>query len=179
MITWYTLKKFNDSFNGDIIMRFSNFPYISAWREMIREMERIGVDLDSFSTCVEDPDRIIYPFVQYTKHQQKNKKVFRHEIQNFPDEIILVIEINDCIKESITIYLIDNNAIEIRCTLRNAEERVVEDQVMRGQWVDKFQHIFPLPDEVTTRGSTLTFRHGILEVRLKKKPRQIRKIVFE
>lgn len=158
-------------------MRNGDFPYVPAWREMMREMERIGLDLDPFPFRTAARERYIYPFATRSPGRHSPvKNIFRHEIQNFPDEIILVIEAYDCKKETISIHLIGSDAIEISCTRKNSHEMVFDEHHLRGSWSDTFQHTFPLPEEVTAKGAKSTYRNGILEVRLKKKRASARKI---
>ena len=151
-------------------MRNGDFPYVPAWCEMIREMERIGLDLDPYPFRTSARERYIYPFATRTPRPRPSmKNIFRHEIQNFPDEIILVIEVYDCKKETIAIHLIGSDAVEISCTRKHSYEMTFDDHNIRGSWSDTFRHTFPLPEEVTAKGARSTFRNGILEVRLKKK----------
>lgn len=156
-------------------MRHNDFPIVTAWCGMIREMERIGLDPLPFRTTARE--RYIYPFaLGISRPHPSSKNIFRHEILNFPDEIILVIEVYDCRKESIAIHLIGSESVEISCTRKNSHEITIDDQHLRGSWSDTFQHVFPLPEEVTMKDARSTYRNGILEVRLKKKRGPARKI---
>jgi len=157
-------------------MRYGDFPYVPAWCQMIREMERLGMDLDSFPYRNSVKDRYIYPYGSSAESRPAMKNIFRHEIQNFPDEIILVIEVYDCKKETIVIHLIGSDAVEISCTRKNSHEMTFDDHRLRGSWSDTFQHTFPLPEKVTSKGARSTYRNGIIEVRLKKKQGQVLKL---
>jgi HSP20 family protein len=158
-------------------MRNSDFPFIPAWCEMIREMERMGLDIDPFPFRTAARERYIYPFASGNPRPRTPlKNIFRHEIQNLPDEIILVIEAYDCRKESIAIHLLGSDAVEISCIRRNSHEMTFDDHHLRGSWSDTFQHVFPLPEEVTVKDARSTYRNGIIEVRLKKKQGFARKV---
>lgn len=159
-------------------MRDRDFPYVPAWCQMIREMERIGIDIDPFPYRSSVKDRYLYPFGSSPESRPSMKNIFRHEIQNFPDEIILVIEVYDCKKETIEIHLVGSDAVEIICTRKNSHEMTFDDPCLRGSWSDTFQHVFPLPDEVTLKGARSTFRSGIIEVRLKKKQGRVLKTLI-
>ncbi|OPY37065.1 MAG: Hsp20/alpha crystallin family protein [Methanoregula sp. PtaU1.Bin051] len=150
-------------------MRSVDFSFVSAWREMVREMERMGMDLEPFPCRMPVAGRYFYPFGNEKRPRRQARNIFRHEIQNFPDEIILVIEVHDCKRESIEVSLVGSDSVEISCTRRNSHEVEIDSHRLRGLWSDTFQHIFPLPEEVTMKGAKSTYRNGVLEVRLKKR----------
>lgn len=159
-------------------MRHDEFPYIPAWCEMIYKMDLMGLDLDPFPFRTTAHERYSCPFANGIHRPRTSLKsnTLRHEIQNLPDEIILVIEIFDCKKESIAIHLIGSDAVGINCTRKNSHERTFDNHHLSGSWSDTFQHVFPLPEDVTATDARSTYRNGILEVRLKKKRGPARKV---
>ena len=157
-------------------MRSTDFPFVPAWCEMLREMERLGLELDPLSRRYPPTSRYFYPFDNASWPKRELDNIFRHEIQNFPDEIILVIEMHDCRRESIQVHLIGSDAVEISCTRERSHETEFDGHNVRGSWSDTFLHTFPLPEEVTMTGASSTIRNGVLEIRLKKKrmgPRRV------
>ncbi len=157
-------------------MRSADFPFVPAWCGMLREMERLGFELDPLPSRFPPTGCYFYPFNNASLPTREPDNIFRHEIQDFPDEILLVIEMHDCRRESIQVHLIGSDAVEISCTRKRSHETEFDGHHVRGSWSGTFRHTFPLPEEVTMTGARSTIRNGILEIRLKKKragPRRV------
>ncbi|WP_292347563.1 MULTISPECIES: Hsp20/alpha crystallin family protein [unclassified Methanoregula] len=150
-------------------MKSTDFPFVTAWSGMIREMKRLGLDLDPFSCRYPATSRYWSPFEDGSVAKRERGTVFRHEIRDVADEIILVIETHDCMRESIQVYLIGTDAVEIGCIRKRSHGAESGRHRVCVSSSDRFCHVFPLPDEVTLKGVRSEIRNGILEIRLKKK----------
>jgi HSP20 family protein len=142
------------------------------YRSVFDELEEMKRYMDSlFHQIHETNPTALLPAAHnpVTKLLPDQRSDFRVEVTEEGDAVIVTADlIAGVSKKNISLSLINPQALEISCerTEEKKEERAGYYRHERSS--GSMTRFIPLPKAVTERGSTATFRNGILEVRLRK-----------
>jgi HSP20 family protein len=74
--------------------------------------------------------------------------------------------------KDIALTLIDPQALEISCERREGKQEEKEGYFLRERRFGSMTRVVPLPRPVSENGSNAVFKNGVLEVHLKKSPKE-------
>jgi len=94
--------------------------------------------------------------------------VFRVDVREHEDEVIVVADLPGVEKEDVSLQLVSPRALEIACERKEEKEEESEGYFMRERISGTLRRLIGLPTDATDENSTATFKNGVLEVRLKK-----------
>ena len=94
---------------------------------------------------------------------------FRVDVTEEGDEVIVTADlIYGVSKKDISLSLINPQSLEISCERKEEKKEEREGYYRRERSFGSMTRFIPLPKAVTEEGSTVRFRNGVLEVRLRK-----------
>ena len=94
---------------------------------------------------------------------------FRVDVTEQGDEVIVTADrMYGVSKKDISLSLINPQSLEISCERKEEKKEEREGYYRRERSFGSMTRFIPLPKAVTEEGSTVRFRNGVLEVRLRK-----------
>jgi HSP20 family protein len=94
--------------------------------------------------------------------------VFRVDVREHEDEVIVVADLPGVEKEDVSLHLLNPRALEISCERKNEKEESSEGYFMRERISGTLRRTIALPVDATDENSTATFKNGVLEVHLRR-----------
>lgn len=92
----------------------------------------------------------------------------RVDIAEHADEVIVVADLPGVDKEDVELRLLNPRTLEIRCSRKKEVEDKKEGYYLKERRSGSMTRVVPLPDDVTDKDATATFRNGVLEAHFRK-----------
>jgi HSP20 family protein len=102
---------------------------------------------------------------------------FRVDVCDHDDEMVVVADIPGVGKDDVRIRLYDPETLEISTERSEEKKEEQENYFMRERTYGSMRRIVKLPVDVVIEGAKATFTNGVLEVRLKKSPKETGKSI--
>ena len=110
-----------------------------------------------------------------TKMLPAQRADFRVEVTDHDDEVIVTADlIHGVSKKDIILFLVNPQTLEISCECEEEKKGEAEGFYLRERSFGSLTRFIPIPRVVTEKGSTASFRNGVLEVHLKKSGKEER-----
>lgn len=104
-----------------------------------------------------------------TKMLPEVRTTFHVDVADKGDDVVVTADLIPGVsKKDISLDLINPRALEIVCERKDEKTEEKEGYYLRERNFGSVTRVIPLPKPVTIRGSSATFKNGVLEVRLKK-----------
>lgn len=97
---------------------------------------------------------------------------FRVDVREHDDEIIIVADLPGVEKEDISLSLVSPSMLEIDCERKGEKEEEHEGYYMRERLYGSMKRLVTLPADAEEAGASASFKNGVLEVRLRKSPKE-------
>lgn len=97
---------------------------------------------------------------------------FRVDVRDHDDEVIVVADLPGIEREDISLSLLSPDTLEITSERKAEKEESEEGFYVRERMYGNMSRTVALPHDVTEKGTTATFKNGVLEIRLKKSPEE-------
>jgi len=94
--------------------------------------------------------------------------VFRVDVREHGDEVIIVADLPGVEKENVSLQLLNPRALEIACERKDEKEETSEGYFMRERIAGSLRRVVAMPADVTDEDSSASFKNGVLEVHLRK-----------
>ena len=92
----------------------------------------------------------------------------RVDIAEHENEVIVVADLPGVDKGDMELRLLNPRTLEIRCNRKQEVEDKKEGYYLKERRTGSMTRVVPLPDDVTDKDATATFRNGVLEAHFRK-----------
>jgi HSP20 family protein len=146
-------------------MAWRRYPFESMWRDM-EEMrsELEGIISQTYPTG----SKLLLPGGVADRMLPAIRGVFRVDVREHADEVIIVADLPGIEKENVSLELLNPRTFEIACERKEENEGSSEGYFMRERISGSLRRVIAMPTDVTDEDSTASFKNGVLEVHLKK-----------
>ena len=146
-------------------MAWRRYPFESMWRDM-EEMrsELEGIVSQTYPTG----SKLLLPGGVADRMLPAILGVFRVDVREHADEVIIVADLPGAEKEQVSLQLLNPRTLEIAYERKDETEESSEGYFLRERISGSMRRVVAMPTDVTDEDSTATFRNGVLEVHLKK-----------
>jgi len=146
-------------------MAWRRYPFEAMWRDM----EDMRSELESIiQQSYPVGSKLLLPGGVADRMIPAIRGVFRVDVRENDDEVIITADLPGAEKEEVSLQLINPRTLEIACERKDEKEDSSEKYFVRERISGSLRRIISLPTEVTDEDSAATFKNGVLEVRLKK-----------
>ncbi len=146
-------------------MAWRRYPFESMWRDM----EEMRSELENIvQQTYPATGKLLLPGGVADRMIPAIRGVFRVDVREHDDEVIIVADLPGVEKEDVSLELIDPRALEIAFERKDEKEESSEGYFMRERISGSLRRIITMPTDVTDEDSTASFKNGVLEVHLKK-----------
>ena len=125
-------------------------------------------ELDSIFQTASTGNQLLLPGGMTDRRHQGIHGVFRVDVREHEDAVIVVADLPGVDKEAVSLHLINPRALEISCERNSETEKNEEGYYVRERAYGSLRRITALPSDVIEDTAKATFRNGVLEVTLKK-----------
>lgn len=146
-------------------MAWRRYPFESMWRDM----EEMRSELENIvSQTYPTGGKLLLPGGVADRMLPAIRGVFRVDVREHADEVIIVADLPGVEKEQVSLDLLNPRALEIACERKEETAESSEGYFLRERISGSLRRVVAMPNDVTDEGSTATFKNGVLEVHLKK-----------
>ena len=146
------------------------------YRSVFDELDDMRAYMDAMFRQIGEPGRqALLPAAEggATAMVPSSRAGLRVDVIEKDDEVVVTADMIPGVnKKDISLDLIAPQTLEITCERREEKKEEKEGYYMRERSFGSMRRIVPLPKEVTEKGASATLKNGVLEVRLKKSPRE-------